>query len=222
MKSKILVITSLFFSSLAFSYDDDTQIWLNLTAQSQLKVDSGFNGYLEMQVRRSNEEQKIYEYLIRPAVFYKTDQLGSFFIGTLKRFDYATKENENRHWFQWSDSFKFDSNKLTLRLRQEHRDIKNIPEISWRTRLQVRFQNDNLTFFESFKPFLATELFYNLNEANKNLPVGLRQSRTAMGVNHKMTDQLQLEISYIGIIINNVDREDNFNHVLNTALTLSF
>ena len=69
MKFKSLLITSLLFSSVAFSYDDDTQIWLNLAAQSQLKVDSGFNGYLEMQVRRSNEEQKIYEYLIRPAVF---------------------------------------------------------------------------------------------------------------------------------------------------------
>ena len=214
-------LINLFFllsAGTANAYEEDGQQWLVITAQSVSA--SGWGGYLELQSRRSNRQEKIFEYLLRPAFFYKSENTGSFFVGTLKRFDYTAKENENRHWVQWLNTFNTDNLKLTSRFRQEYRDIKNVDAISHRSRLLLKAYADDFSVGYGWKPFLATELFYNWNDAG-SLKQGLHQSRNLIGVGKGVSSSLSLEAFYMAQVLNNSGRENQLNHSIVLSLNLN-
>lgn len=200
------------FSPVAiYAYEEDGNQWLSATAQGSIQSNVG--GYIEGQARRSDRQEKVYEYLLRPAFYYKTENLGSVFVGTLKRFDYNNQENENRHWVQWIQSYDMSCFKITTRFRQEHRDIKSVDQISHRSRLMVRVVSDEFSIGSQWKPFIATELFYNWNDAG-SLKKGLQQSRNSVGAGMPVSSILTLEASYMIQILNNPFKEDQLNHNL--------
>ena len=214
-------LLSLFFflsGGIANAYEEDGQQWLVITAQSV--SNSGLGGYLELQSRRSQRLERINEYLLRPAIFYKSENSGFFFLGTLKRFDYAASENENRHWVQWLNTFNAENLKLTTRFRQEYRDIRNVEAVSHRSRLMLKGSSDDFSLGYGWKPFLATELFYNWNDAGL-LKQGLHQSRNSMGIGKTLNVSLTLEASYMAQVLNNSGREDQLNHNIVFSLNLN-
>ena len=176
----------------AQAYEEDGNQWLSLSAQGIIQ--SNLGGYIEGQARRSDRQEKIYEYLFRPAFYYKTESLGSFFAGTLKRFDYKNQENENRQWAQWIQSYNLNSFKITTRFRQEFRDIKSVDKISHRSRLMLRGLSDEFYISGNWKPFLASELFYNWNDAG-SIRKGFQQSRNSIGAGTSLSPILTLEAS---------------------------
>ncbi|MBC7754620.1 MAG: DUF2490 domain-containing protein [Moraxellaceae bacterium] len=193
------------------AYEEDGNQWLSLTAQGIIQ--SNLGGYIEGQARRSNRQEKVYEYLLRPAFYFKTENSGSFFVGTLKRFDYKTEENENRQWIQWLKSYNLNSFKITTRFRQEYRDLKSVDQISHRSRLMLRGASDEISIGSHWKPFLASELFYNWNDAG-SLKKGLQQSRNSIGAGTSLGSMVTLEASYMLQILNNSVKEDQLNHNL--------
>lgn len=214
----LIKLLFLFLPIAGNAYQEDGQQWLSLSAQG-LIVKSNFGGYFEAQARRSDRQEKVYEYLIRPAVYYKSESSGSFFVGQLKRFDYASKENENRYWVQWLKTFDAENLKITSRFRQEYREIKTIDEISQRSRLLLKGVWDKFPVGYDWKPFLASEIFYNWNDAGP-IKKGLQQSRNSIGLGKSVTSTLFLEAFYMAQIINNPAREDQLNH--NLVLSLNF
>lgn len=205
----------IFSSLIAHAYEEDGHQWVILTGQGM--INSDFGGYLEMQARRSDRQDKVYEYLIRPAIYYKTEKSGSYFLGTLKRFDDKSHENENRHWLQWLTFFNLESFKITSRFRQEFRDIKSIKDISHRSRLMLRATSESFTLKDSWKPFVASEIFYNWNDAG-TLKKGLHQSRNSIGISNSVNSVLTIETAYMLQILNHSHRENQMNHNLVLSL----
>ncbi|MFN9068485.1 MAG: DUF2490 domain-containing protein, partial [Bdellovibrionales bacterium] len=94
--SRILFV--LLFTSISKATVNDSQIWTLLTVQGKITPESQFGAYLELQPRYSENSKDMFETLWRPALFYKTENSGSFFLGYLQRFNSDNKQIELRYW----------------------------------------------------------------------------------------------------------------------------
>lgn len=224
MRKKILVflfsfVTIWHHSSQATT--SDSQQWLSLTAQGQITESNPVGFYLETQFRRSNNLNQIYESVLRPALFYKTANHGSFFLGTMKRYGPSQQDLETRHWLQWLESYEISDFKTRVRLRFEQRQIDKVTDESFRARVLARISHSKMAF-DRFSPFFQIELFHNLNSVNSNIKAGPSQTRTALGVSTKVNSFINADIGYQNVSIYNMTRESEVNHVLNMGLSVSF
>jgi hypothetical protein len=193
---------------------EDTQQWLNVTVQGSATPVIGY--YVESQFRRSEDQDRFFEKFVRPAIFFKTEDSGSFFLGTMKRFDSGDREVETRHWLQYLYPYQ----NFSFRLRFEQRDLNSLSRNSDRLRLFGRINGQKL-YFEKFKPFASLELFHNLNGVSPSIQSGFAQSRTMLGFSSKLGEQLALEASYLNQKLMLPNRPDETNHVMNFVLNVT-
>jgi hypothetical protein len=221
--AQVLVFCLLSIQLKALAVEADAQQWLNLTAQGIVSEKTPVGLYFEAQARRSNHEDEIYESLIRPAVYYQTENYGSFFFGTLSRLNHEQRKVETRHWVQWLAQPEFGQAdyRHVFRLRLEQRDFENNTEDSNRIRMMVRTLHTSI-LSSQMRPFGSLELFYHLNRASANLQPGLSQSRTSLGLSVPLGRITTLEVSYLNMYIFNRQDAEQVNHVVNMALNINF
>ena len=116
-KYKLFLFAIFIYSSNTLAVSYDNQMWLNLTLQGPLSSDSKWGAYLELQPRYSDKQQKVFETLLRPAIYYKTEDWGTFHLGYMSRTNSENKEIEKRYWTQWSKLMSYDSFKISSRAR---------------------------------------------------------------------------------------------------------
>lgn len=215
------VLASLIFSSRAWAYDHDTQAWLSLQAQGRFTDTTAFGAYLEATARASRDQDAVHERYFRPALTYRTEA-GTFFLGTMVRYDKNNQHVERRHWVQWSNSYDIDALRVGFRLRQEHRELEGVPIAIYRSRAQVRLQHEAFRISESMMPYVSHEFLVNLNDSLPSTESGLVQTRTVIGLNTRLREDLAFDVGYLGVVSNQTTRDDQFLHVLNMTLQYSF
>jgi len=220
MKTAALVFLCLTFRLQAWATSYDNLAWFNLTLQGPISKDPNIGAYLELQPRYSDNQKKTYETLLRPAFFYKTNDYGSYFLGYLTRLNGENREVEKRYWAQWLKSQSHNQFKFTGRARYEWRDL-NLSKASQRLRLLLRLQNEELKLFD-FKPFIFSELFYNMNGVSSSIQPGMRQTRTGIGMSRLLSDSFTLEFAIMKNLINPPNTEDVDNNVLQITFIADF
>jgi hypothetical protein len=211
--SLLLVFSSLNGAS-AKTFDD--QIWTQFVVQGDFSTESQWGGYLELQPRYSFRQKKFFENLLRPAVYYKSENAGLFFVGYMSRFNSDIQENEKRYWAQWAGVEKIEKITLSGRVRYELRDL-NLQSPSHRTRFFGRVMTKELSFY-GFNPFLAVEVFYNLNSVGSSIETGFQQLRNSVGVSRKFEGELTFEAAYTRNSIDSAQSPDQDNNVLQFSL----
>jgi hypothetical protein len=217
----LVSLCSVLFAPPAMAFDEDQQVWLSLQGQGSFVDDAQYGFYLEAAARASNEQQAIYEKYFRPAITYKT-QLGTYFLGTMVRYDAADSQVERRHWIQWSNRWTLDAFNLGVRFRQEHRELRGVSIPIYRTRIQIRVHSASIKLSETVFPFVSQEFFFNINDSMPIVEAGLVQVRTMIGLNVRLAERFQGDFGYLGVISNQTRRDDQFLHVLNIALQYAF
>lgn len=220
-KAKLLILILLISSTKAFAESYDNQLWLNVTLQGPLSTDSKLGASIELQPRYSDKRQETFETLLRPALYYKADDLGTFHLGYLSRSNSDNKEIEKRYWTQWSKSYGVESYKLFSRVRYEIRDL-NLSDKSQRVRLMGRVLKDDLVLFYGFKPLAVVELFYNMNDVDSSIKSGFKQSRNSVGISRKFENMTTTEFLFTKNYIDSATAEDQDNNVLQIILTKEF
>lgn len=219
--TKILTIAIILFGTQAWATRYDNQTWLNITLHGTVTQDSKWGAYLELQPRYSDKQQEVFETLLRPAVYYKTDQYGTYHIGYLSRTNADNKEVEKRYWAQWSQTFNADSLKFFGRLRYELRDL-SLSDKSQRLRVMGRLMKDDWVTFAGFKPLAAVELFYYFNDVEPSIKSGMKQSRNSIGLTRKFENQVTTEFLLTKNYIDSATAEDQDNNVLQIILIKEF
>jgi hypothetical protein len=205
----------------AHAYAHDTQAWLSFQAQGSFAEPLPLGYYLEATARASSDQKAVHERYIRPAFTYRSE-IGTFFLGTMVRYDSENHQVERRHWMQWSNSYALDEFRFGFRLRQEHRDLLGEPFPIYRTRAQFRVQHEALRISESVMPYISHEFLVNLNDSLPSVESGLVQTRTVIGVNTRFGDEFSFDVGYLGVVSNQTTRDDQFLHVLNMTLQFSY
>ncbi|MBY0451397.1 MAG: DUF2490 domain-containing protein [Bdellovibrionaceae bacterium] len=218
---KLIIVSLLFNTTQAYAESYDNQVWLNVTLQGPLSTDSKLGASLELQPRYSDKQQQVFEALLRPALYYKTDELGTFHLGYLSRTNSDNKEIEKRYWTQWSKSYGLDSYKLFSRIRYEIRDL-NLSDNSQRVRLMGRVLKNDLDIVYGYKPLVAVELFYNINDVNPSIKSGFKHSRNSVGLSRKFENNVTSEFLLTKNYIDSAIAEDQDNNVLQIILIKEF
>lgn len=211
-----LLFLILYSSSLQATVDH--QQWPNLTVQGIVLEEKPIGVFLETQARRSDDQDEFYEKFVRPALYYSSQNRGSFFLGTMKRFDSENNEVETRNWLQWLYPV---STSTSFRVRFERRDLRDQSQLSERLRLSGRFNGQDL-LVGLLRPFVGLEIFHNFNQVGQNIKPGFAQSRFVLGLSKKLSEHLQFEGSYLNQHIHQPRRSDQTNHVLNLVLNVTF
>lgn len=216
----ILFTAIILFNLKTFATSYDNQLWLNLVAQGLITTESKIGAYIELQPRYSDKQKRNFEYLIRPAIYYKTDDYGAYHLGYLSRSNSEEKEIEKRYWAQWSKPFSLDNYTFTTRLRYEIRNL-SLTKNSNRLRVMGRLLHNEF-LFSDLKPFVSVELFFNLNDVNPSIKSGMKQSRSFIGLSQKMAESYTLEYSYMKNYVDSATTEDQDNNVLMVSLVKDF
>ncbi len=219
-KIKLFILLMVLVSTKSFGATYDNQIWLNLTLQGTFTNESKLGAYLEVQPRYSDKQQRNYETLLRPALFYKFDEIGTFHLGYLSRTNFENKEIEKRYWAQWSKTYGFENYKFSTRARYELRDLSLIDK-SQRIRLMGRLLKDDIDLY-GYKPLVAVEIFYNLNDVNPSIKSGINQSRNSIGLSQKFESGLTSEFLITKNYIDSATAEGQDNNVLQIILIKEF
>ncbi len=219
-KYKLFLFAIFIYSSNTLAVSYDNQMWLNLTLQGPLSSDSKWGAYLELQPRYSDKQQKVFETLLRPAIYYKTEDWGTFHLGYMSRTNSENKEIEKRYWTQWSKLMSYDSFKISSRARYEIRDL-SLSDKSERFRLMGRLMKDDFSIYD-FKPLVAIELFFNLNDVSPSIKSGMKQSRNSIGLSRKFENKVTTEFLITKNYIDSATTEDQDNNVLQLILIKEF
>ncbi|MFN8847756.1 MAG: DUF2490 domain-containing protein [Bdellovibrionales bacterium] len=219
--SRILFV--LLFTSISKATVNDSQIWTLLTVQGKITPESQFGAYLELQPRYSENSKDMFETLWRPALFYKTENSGSFFLGYLQRFNSDNKQIELRYWTQWLNRYSFEDRDVTVRVRLEQRDVNNFDKESMRARLMVRAVEKSIVVAGA-NPFGFVELFQNLNSVRapgNGADSGFQQSRLILGLTRNF-DNISADIGYLKNYIDISSAGIQDNNALFLALGYNF
>jgi Protein of unknown function (DUF2490) len=225
---KTLVLIFGFALSAASLANDDTSIWVSNTYQTDFGG-SKFVGFLELQPRFNNDSSKFSQLIIRPFFGYKitkqlTASLGFAWQGEYNskdKFDLATKDIVEQ--LQYSDNLTPNLN-FQYRFRLEQRFFAEA-DLSHRMRHRFRFQYS----IPESKFFLVAfdELFLYLNSVNSgrlehSVQSGINQNRSYLGLGYKITPHINIDTGYQLQYVNNFGKNDLYNHVWLTNLSVTF
>jgi hypothetical protein len=198
--------------------EDDLQQWTVVTFKADLP--HKLRLYAEVQPRLGHNIQGVDRLLLRPAIGYQLTPAISLWQGYawtptfLDGNGNAHFNDEHRIFQQVLIENKWDRLKLTNRTRLEERFIEGARDTAVRarhmTRLAYAFDHDKKWSLVGYD-----ELFWNLNDTQKGPQSGFDQNRSFLGVNRKLTPNLDVEAGYLLDFVNRaIPKPDKANHAL--------
>ncbi len=179
-----------------------------------------FVGYMEVNPRFGDDVSELDQLLLRPAIGYKlTDHL-SLWQGYAWIGNYQPRFSEEHRVFQqllYKRTFPFV--KLLSRSRLEERFIDNADGTSVRARTMLR-GDFPLPHVPDWAVVVYDEIFVNLNAVGNGPDSGLDQNRFFLGMNHRFTDQFNMDLGYQMQALNN--RSSGLINQINHIILLQF
>jgi len=174
--------------------NQDAGLWFPVTVT--FPISSAFLGFMEVQPRFEDNVSELGQLILRPAIGYKlTDHL-SIWQGYAWIGDYQpTFIEENRVFQQVTYKRAFPSIRLQSRTRLEERIIDQADgtAVRFRTLLRGDFPLPNAT---AWAIVMFDEIFVNLNTVGHGPNAGFNQNRFFLGVNHQLTQHLNMDLGY--------------------------
>lgn len=222
MKYKIkflfFILFFLFFqtsllSAQSNSWENDLGLWSPI--HFSLPINKKLKTHFEISPRIQENITHINQLLVRPSVGYQlTDNL-SFWQGYGWVTNYIPRfTREERIWQQILHEKEFSKFRLTNRFRLEERFIQDINGAPIRTRYLLRamfpLEKKKEWFFVT-----SDELFVNLDSHFEGPQAGIDQNRLFVGLNHKVSDNVNLEGGYQMQYLNRQSSaQDRLNHII--------
>lgn len=214
---------TLFASAAQAETIEDGRIWLNLTMQGSLPVES-WRWYAELQPRWREEGRDLDSVLIRPAVSYKLGERDSVWLGYAYIPSYPVSGGmryENRLWQQYLHTFESWHNvQFSSRTRLEERRLEDADDMGYRLRQMVR-ANHPFSFNPKMGAVVWDEYFYNLNDTDWGAREAFDQNRAFVGLSYAASATSKVEAGYLNQYVNGAT-SDRMNHVLSATFSINF
>jgi hypothetical protein len=173
-------------------------------------------GYMEVNPRFGDDVSELDQLILRPAVGYKlTDRLslwqGYAWIGNYQpRFS-----EEHRVFQQLLYKRMYPSVTLLSRSRLEERIIDNADGTAMRVRTLLR-GDFPLPHAPDWAIVVYDEIFVNLNTVGNGPEAGFDQNRFFVGMNHRLTEHLNMDLGYQAQALNNSQSGliNQINHII--------
>lgn len=196
------------------SVNQDFRLWSPVYLTVPLS--SSFIGYMEVNPRFGDDVSELDQLFFRPALGYKlTDHLsiwqGYAWIGSYQpRFT-----GEHRSFQQVIYSRKFSFFKMLSRSRLEERIIDRADGTAMRARTLLR-ADFPIPQAPNWAIVVYDEIFVNLNSVGHGPEAGLDQNRFFLGMNHRLTQYLNMDLGYQMQALNNGQSGliNQINHVI--------
>lgn len=217
----IALFNSLFFYSIeACAVENDFQLWPQVYIK--LPVNQKITTQLEISPRLGNNVTDLNQLLIRPSVGYAFNENVILWQGYAWTPNFAPRfRNENRIWQQLQLNNNFSKFNLINYLRLEERFIENTgsPSLRGRHAIQFEYPLDNLKVWTLI---LSNKLYFNFYSSSKGPNKGLDENRIFVGLNKKLTEQINLETGYQFQHLFKNGREGNkFIHAVLTSIFIN-
>lgn len=214
-------------STTALGMDQDTQLWLNVTAIGRIgttdPTPSRWRYWLEGQARFDQDVERNFQNIVRPALGFDltprvTVWAGTAWIGTETR---TGHRDEHRPWQQitWIPESQPAGFTLQLRPRLEQRMLQGSGDTGWRFR--QFFRGIRRVEGTAWSVVWQDEVFLNLNRTDYGARGGFDQNRLFLGVAYHATPIARLEMGYLNQFIPGHQRPDTMNHILGVTLFLT-
>lgn len=194
---KYLTLFLLIVSNTVQAHEYDEGLWFALFNTKKL---SNSTVSLETQVRHSDEDGRISNYILRPSwsISLKEDVQGT--IGYLSNFDQDKNLSERRYWAQLNQRYE----SFQGRVRYELRDWTDSGELGSRLRFMLRYNIEALKI-STWTPYVSNEVFWDLKAVADKTETGLNQNRTYIGARSSLTENLSLDTSFLYMYTNRIE-----------------
>ena len=196
----------------------DGQFWFPL--YNRFSLTDKLHGWFEVNPRFGDDMSEIHQLLIRPALGYRFSPNISLWQGYAWVTNYEPRfSDEHRLYQQLSYRRGLTLLNLSTRTRMEERFIRNARGVALRGRQFIR-GNIPLDERKLWAFVVYDEVFVGFNTIRGGPRVGFDQNRIFVGVNRKISPQLNVDIGYQNQIINN--RGPRFADVMNHILLVQW
>jgi hypothetical protein len=234
----LLLALSLFVSSTVFADDliEDFGTWNQLNF-NYVPKDSNIRGYLELQGRLKDDSQHVNQLIARPAIGYQVTPHLSLWGGYLYQattYKGSTNHYWNEHRIFEQATFKdkyFGDVDFTSRTRFEQRNF-DVADSGTSLRLRQMIRIDKPIYwggtnvaFGGLYAAAYDEVFFNLNDEYNSatkIKTGFDQNRAWVGLGYKFNDNFKVETGYLNQYQEAVGGPNKMNHVLMTAVNVTF
>lgn len=224
MRSLTLAATAATLSLLAAApahAGQDTQYWQTLDIKANLGDGFGFQNEL---VVRQSDAKGLYEVENVSLLSYKLNKQVTVAAGYVHNPQYSHSnftimEHRAREQVTFDNFATIGKIKLTGRFRMEQRWREGLAGTGWRMRPYIKA---TMPFIGKTTLNLSHESFINLNKTGFQKVSGYDRMRNAITVSAPVGKHVKLDLGYLnqlGIVRNGPDNSD---HVITTALSLSF
>jgi len=213
---RLAVLYFAFFSFGTFA-DSEVQSWMQILSQGKLTPQLRL--WSELQPRFGFGVGGLTTVMIRPAVGWQVTEQFSLWGG------YAwtpivkpTSRSEHRAWTQAIYVAQAFGGTFTQRLRIESRFIEGVSATALRLRYQARLALP-IALENALSLVAYDEIFLSLNDTNPAITSGFDQNRLFLGVFHRFSPQLGLDIGYLWNAVRRPGASANrTNHVIMLSL----
>ena len=222
MRLKNHIIAILFVSLISFSsnnafadpyLEDDLGLWspiyLNIPITEKIKVNFEINPRIQKNITHINQ------LLVRPSIGYQLTKNLSLWQGYGWITNYIPRfVREERIWQQILHEKESSNFHLINRFRVEERFIQNVNGVPVRMRHLLRFMYP-LGEKKEWSFVTSDELFVNLDTHFKGPQAGVDQNRFFVGLNRKLSENVNVEGGYQMQYINlKSPTVDKLNHII--------
>lgn len=201
----IILISILFiFPSLSSATINREGIWAGLFTTKSFEDNKKLLYLLGGQLRLNLDEQNRNTINLRYGLGYQFNQNWKALAGYhvfIKTPDDQWRVVEQRIWQQLNGTLKRTNEWfVNSSYRLEQRFVQGQSSMAWRlrSRLQLFRYNPSL---KKINPFIADELFFNLNQTDFTTPYAVNQNRLFLGVTLPQNNNQRLNIGYLNLLV---------------------
>ena len=217
-------------TGVAAGQDDMFGVWGSLMLQGDFKFLSPSLDkvhWLILNQGRTREDSpngsRFTENLLFSQIGYQLDEHASFWLGYAHDWVHSLHKSafqESRPYLDFVWNQHFGEFKLTSRTRMEDRINQTTGNEGYRARQLIQF-NHPLPFMEKLSAYAGDEIMFYMNQTNWGKQ-GFTENRIFGGLNYQVTDQMGLDLGYMGQYIDTRSGDNVFTHNLQANVRYKF
>ena len=210
--TSIVLLVSILTEKTYAATDHDSQLWFPIYNRVYLSED--FLGWFEVNPRFGDNVSEIDQLLLRPALGYQLSQSFSIWQGYAWVTNYEPRfRDEHRLYQQLSFRHAWSHVRISSRTRFEERFIRDARGTALRAREMIRVDIP-FGFSKRWGLVFYDEVFVNLNTLQGGPESGFDQNRFFVGLNHRWTNVLTMDLGYQNQAINRRRGPNAMNHII--------
>jgi len=220
MRRWLAALLAAAFTQSVLAADNSLGGWSILTVNTPLGAEgTPWRFVYDGQYRAPDFGNDVHQTVFRPGISYRLDAGPTL---TLGYGHFRTRRPSGQHvvehrlWQQvgWT-ARRSERGTLTMRFRLAQRDVEVGNDLGWWLRYRARYAY-RLT--GRWQASLFVEPFVDLTATDWGGDSGMRQNRVFLGLEHRLTERLALEVGYLNQYLWVDDRDNRSNHLAVLAL----